>query len=224
MATTMKNLPADERPRERLLRHGAGVLADAEVLAVLLGTGTAGQPVLDLARELLKDGWVGLSRRSRQELLAVRGLGAAKTALLLAALEIGHRLRRQASGAQISGPDDVVDLLSDMRDLTQEEFRVLFLNAKNRVLGVEGIFRGGIDRVEVYPGEIFRRAVSYSAAAIIVAHNHPSGDPEPSREDRRLTRRLEDAGQLLGIPVLDHVIIGRSRHMSLKIGLLTESN
>ncbi|MCL5115953.1 MAG: DNA repair protein RadC [Firmicutes bacterium] len=213
--------PKDERPRERLLKHGPSVLSDAELLAVLLGTGTLGQSVLDLSRALLKEGWVGLSRRTPAELLSVRGLGAAKVATLAAALEIGYRVE-QGQQLRVQNPHDAIRLLADMRDRDQEEFRVILLNTKGFVLGIETLFRGGLDRVEVFPREVFRSAVARSAASIVVAHNHPSGDPQPSRQDRELTRLLESAGELMGIPVLDHVIVGRSRHMSLHLGELTE--
>lgn len=217
----MMETPKEERPRERLLNHGATVLSDAELLAVLLGTGTHGQSVLELSRELLKPGWGPLSRRTPAELMQVRGLGAAKVATLSAALEVGHRVERE-SLLRVQGPQDAVRLVSDLRDHDQEEFRVILLNTKGLVLGIETLFRGGVDRVEVFPREVFRPAVSRSAASIVVAHNHPSGDPTPSRQDRELTRRLESCGELLGISVLDHVIVGRSRHVSLHQGELTE--
>nr|WP_243239292.1 DNA repair protein RadC [Sulfobacillus harzensis] len=196
-------------------------MSDAELLAVLLGTGTSGQSVLDLSRALLREGFVGLSRRTPAELMAVRGLGAAKAAVLAASLELGHRVEQEVQ-PRVQHPEDVVRLVGDLRDRDQEEFRVILLNTKGFVLGIETLFRGGIDRVEVFPREVFRPAVARSAASIVVAHNHPSGDPQPSRQDRELTRRLEACGELMGIPVLDHVIVGRSRHMSLKLGELTE--
>jgi DNA repair protein RadC len=216
------DLPAEERPRERLLRHGAHVLGDRELLAVLLGTGTPGQSVLELSETLLKAGWTGLSRRQAPELLQIKGLGEAKVALLLAALEVGGRLRRADMRQGIEGPDDAASLVEDMSRLNQEEFRTLFLNTKNQVLAIETVFQGGLDRVEVFPREIFRRAVAWSAAALIIAHNHPSGDPSPSRADVSLTRRLEEAGDLMGIPVLDHIIIGKSHHTSVHQGKTTE--
>lgn len=217
----IKETPKDERPRERLLRHGAQVLSDAELLAVLLGTGTPGQSVLDLSRGLLKDGWIGLSHKSSTELKHVRGLGDAKAATLTAAFEAGHRIEREMP-ERVHSPLDAIRLVRDLRDRDQEEFRVILLNTKGYVLGIEALFRGGLDRVEVFPREVFRPAVARSAASIVVAHNHPSGDPEPSRQDRELTRRLESCGELMGIPVLDHVIVGRSRHVSLHTGELTE--
>lgn len=216
-----KETPKEERPRERLLSHGAQVLTDAELLAVLLGTGTQGRSVIELSRDLLKDGWASLSRRTPRELLSMKGLGAAKVATLSAALEIGYRVERQQQ-SQIQSPADVIRLLYDLRDRDQEEFRVVLLNTKGFVLGTENVFRGGLDSVEVFPREVFRTAVARSAASIVVAHNHPSGDPAPSRQDRELTHRLEACGELMGIPILDHVIVGRSRHMSLHQGELTE--
>ena len=222
--TRVRDLPAEERPRERLLRHGAGVLGDRELLAVLLGTGSSGQSVLELSQELLKQGWTGLSRRRASELLQIKGLGEAKVALLLAALEVGSRLRKADLQQRIEGPDDVVVLVEDMMRLSQEEFRVLLLTTKNQVLAVETVFQGGLDSVEVFPREVFRRAVGRSAASVIVVHNHPSGDPTPSRADLGLTRRLEEAGDLMGIPVLDHIIVGKGRHASVHQGKTTELN
>lgn len=217
----VRDWPKDERPRERLLRHGASVLSDAELLAVLLGTGTQGQTVMDLSHALLKDGWARLSRCTPQELMQVRGLGQAKAATLSAALEVGHRIE-QGLSLRVTGPEDAVRLVSDLRDRDQEEFRVILLNTKGYVLGIETVFRGGVDRVEVFPREVFRPAVARSATSIVVVHNHPSGDPSPSRQDRELTRRLEECGDVMGIPVVDHLIVGRSRHASLHQGLVTE--
>jgi DNA repair protein RadC len=153
--------------------------------------------------------------------MRVRGLGAAKAATLAAALEVGHRVER-ARLNYIHGARDIVRLVSDLRDRDQEEFRVILLNTKGAVVGMDTVFRGGLDRVEVFPREIFRPAVARSAASIVVVHNHPSGDPTPSRQDLALTRRLEDCGDLMGIPVVDHVIVGRSRHVSVHQGAMTE--
>ncbi len=215
MPERLKELPIDERPRERLLRHGASALADAEVLAILLGTGTGGSSALTLARSLLAEGWQALGGLSVPELNRYRGMGPAKAAQVLAAIEVGRRMNRHRPLEAISGPMDVVRLVDDMKSLSQEEFRVIFLNTKHRVLAVETVFQGGLDSVEVYPREIFRRAVARSASAIIVVHNHPSGEPQPSSADRDLTLRLEAAGDLLGVPVLDHVILGQRHHVSI---------
>lgn len=212
----LKNLPEDERPRERLWSHGPGSLADAEVLAVLLRSGVGGLSAVDLARQLLAEGWTALARKTAPELANVRGMGPAKAATILAALEAARRMtREEAKKDVITGPDDVARLVSDLRDLDYEEFRVLFLNTKHHVLAIETVFRGGLDTVTVFPREVFRRAVARSAAAIIVVHNHPSGDPTPSSADRALTDRLEAAGDVLGVSVVDHVIIGQGRHVSL---------
>ncbi len=222
MTYRVKDMPTDERPRERLLARGPASLSDAEIMAVLLGTGTTGQSVLELSHNLLNEGWTGLRRRNASDLLRVRGLGKAKVALLLAAMEIGSRLAKQEVGGIIEGPLDAVMLLSEMMALEQEEFRVILLNTKGRVLAINTVFRGGLDSVEVFPREVFKQAVAHSAASVIVAHNHPSGDPTPSPEDRKLTRRLEEAGAIMGIMVLDHIIIGRSEHISLNQGQTTK--
>jgi DNA repair protein RadC len=215
MSDRLKELPEDERPRERLLNHGPTALADAEVLAILLRTGAGGISALTLARGLLADGWPHLAGLTVPELKRYHGMGPTKAATVVAALEVGRRLNRARALDTITGPMDVIRLVDDMRALQQEEFRVIFLNTKHRVLAVETVFQGGLDSVEVYPREIFRRAVARSAAAIIVVHNHPSGDCSPSQADRQLTERLEAAGDLLGIPVLDHVVLGYRHHASI---------
>lgn len=222
MGYRMQDIPKNERPRERMTAHGPQVLSDAELLAVILGTGTRGFPVMDVARELLRDGWGGLARKRRQELANVRGLGPAKTLLLTATIEMAQRLKMGPERAQISSPHDAIRLVSDMKYLDQEELRVVFLNTKNYVLAIETVFRGGLDSVEVYPREIFRRAVAYSAAAIIVIHNHPSGDSTPSQDDRLLTKRLVQAGAIMGVPVLDHIVIGILTHTSIEHGIISD--
>ncbi|CAB1129683.1 conserved nucleotide-related metabolism protein [Candidatus Hydrogenisulfobacillus filiaventi] len=213
----IKALPAADRPRERLLRLGPEALADHELLAVLLGSGTAGHPVHVIAERLLAEGWAALARRRPQELLGVEGLGPAKAALLAAALDIGRRVRQAVPAPpEVRTPEDVVRLVDDMAFLDQEEFRVISLNTKHRVLAAEVVFRGGLDTVEVFPRELFRRAVGRSAAAVVVVHNHPSGDPLPSPEDLALTRRLVLAGRVLGIPVLDHIVVAAGGHVSVR--------
>ncbi len=221
----VKDWPAPERPRERLALLGPGALSDGELLAVLLGTGTGAKNVVELGRELVADGWESLAGRSVRELTQVRGVGPARAAMLVAALEVGRRVRRAgvARRALRSG-DDIADLVGDeMARLPQEQFRVVLVNAKQHVVAVETPFVGGLTSVEVHPRELFRAAVRVSAAGVILVHNHPTGDPNPSREDRLLTKRLAQAGETLGIPVLDHVVIGHGRHISFReLGFLGE--
>lgn len=220
----VKDWPVGERPRERLFRYGAGALTDAELLALLVGSGPR-QSALDVGRNLAQIGWQGLFQLKPEELCQRPGIGPARAAQLLAALEAGRRLRIGPSELQtVHSGEDVARLLEDMALLPQEQFRVLLVNSRHRVLRVETPFVGGQTSVEVHPREVYRRAVESGAAGIVAAHNHPSGDPTPSTEDRRLTKRLEQAGQVLGIPLLDHVVIGQGRYVSFReSGLMTVS-
>ncbi len=213
----VKDWPVGERPRERLWRHGARALTDGELLAILVGSGPRGHNALDVGRELAEIGWQELARLTPEELCRRPGIGPARAAQLVAALEAGRRVRIGPEDlAVVHSGEDVARLLEDMALLPQEQFRVLVLNARHRVLRVETPFVGGQSSVEVHPREVYRRAVEAGAAGIVAVHNHPSGDPTPSMEDRRLTHRLEDAGQVLGIPLLDHVIIGQGRYVSFR--------
>ena len=214
----VKALPAQERPRERLFRLGAGALTDRELLAVLVGSGVPGKDALALGEELARQGWAALSRRSATELTQWQGIGRARAAVLVAALEVGRRVRQEPAWERpIHSGADVEALLGDeMAALSQEQFRVILLNTKLSVLGVEVAFIGGLSSVEVHPREVFRRAVQAGAAGVVAVHNHPSGDPSPSREDRLLTDRLQEAGDVLGIPLWDHVVLGRGRYTSFR--------
>ncbi len=218
---TIKELPLPERPRERLARLGPSALSTAELLAIVLRTGVGGENVLALASRLLArhGGVAGLARASLSELMAERGLGLAKAAQLQAALELGRRLTLAAPGErfQIRTPADVATMLmAEMSYLEQEHFWVLFLDTRNRVLGSEEVYKGSLNQSQVRVGEVFREAVRRNCAAVIVAHNHPSGDPAPSPEDVAVTRDLVAAGKLLGIEVLDHLVIGQQRWVSLR--------
>jgi DNA repair protein RadC len=220
----LKSLPQGERPRERLFRLGAEALSDAELLAILLGSGMRGKSVLELGREVARGGWLDLAQKPAEALLTVPGIGPARAAVLAAALEVGRRVRRAVVGDRaVQSSDDVAHLLADeMAVLAQEQFRVILLTARMTVLAVDTVFIGGLTSVEAHPREVFRRAVQAGAAGLIAVHNHPSGDPTPSREDRLLTVRLREAGDILGIPLWDHVVLGRGRHVSFRdLGLLT---
>lgn len=217
----IKEMPAGERPRERLLKYGASALSNAELIAIVLRSGLAGQNVLELAQALLArfEGLPGLARASTEELAGVKGMGEAKTTQVKAALELGKRLSLTApeDNPQIKSPEDVATLvMADMALLEQEHFRTLLLDAKNRVQSVQTIYVGKLDGVNIRVGDVFREAVRRNAAAMVVVHNHPSGDPTPSPEDVRVTEQMVQAGRLLGIDVLDHLVIGRGRYVSLK--------
>lgn len=217
----IKELPADERPRERLARAGEGALSTAELLAIILRTGVGGENVLSLASRLLAryNGLPGLARASFTELQAERGLGKAKTAQLKAALELGRRMLLASPEDRfiVRSPADVAQLLmAEMAHLEQEHFRVLYLDTRNCLLGSETVYVGSLNASHIRVSEVFREAVKRNCAALIVAHNHPSGDPTPSPEDVQVTRQLVAAGNLLGIEVLDHLIVGQQRFVSLR--------
>jgi len=219
----MRDLPADEKPRERLLSSGANSLTNTELLAVLIQSGAGNLSALDLAQHVLcldkASGVKFLSTCSGEELMDIHGIGPSKACQILAAVELGKRV---CTGnfkelTKIKAPEDIVEvLMPQMRNLKREEFRVCFLNTKNEVMAHEVISIGSLNASIVHPREVFSRAIKRSAAAIVLVHNHPSGNPEPSREDVEITGRLTESGLLLGIKVLDHVIIGGGRWYSLK--------
>lgn len=216
----VRDLPRGERPRERMQRLGSEHLSTAELLAIILRTGARGQGALQLAAALLSgpDGLRRLVNAPVEELAAVPGIGMAKACAIKAALELGRRLGSEsASRPTVRSPQDVSQLLmEEMRYLEKEQFRVLLLNTKHQVLAVQVVSLGDLTSTIVHPREIFKEAVRRAAAAVILAHNHPSGDPTPSREDVEVTRRITEAGKILGIEVLDHIIIGDNRYISLR--------
>ncbi|MBN1138881.1 MAG: DNA repair protein RadC [Anaerolineae bacterium] len=217
---TIKEMPASERPRERLQAYGEGALSTSELIAILLRTGMEGQSAVNVASRLLHDfGLAGLARGSFDDLASVKGLGPAKVAQLKAAFELGRRLSAEAPDElpQIRCPADAANLvLSEMGVLEQEHLRTLLLDTKNRVLAKREIYVGSLNTSLIRVGELFRPAIHANSAAIIVVHNHPSGDPTPSPEDVAVTRQIVEAGKLLDIEVLDHLIIGWQRWVSLK--------
>lgn len=220
-APMIRDLPVDERPRERLIRLGARVMSNADLLAIMMRTGVGGENVLRLAERLLArfKGLPGIARASLAELQTVHGVGPAKAVEIKAALELGRRLMAAApeERPRITSPADAANLLmSEMMLLEQEELRVVLLDTRNHVLRVETVYKGSLNTSVVRIGEVFRHAVKDNAAAVIVTHNHPSGDPSPSPEDVHVTRQIRQAGALLDIELLDHLIIGRQRYVSLK--------
>ena len=216
----LRDLPAGELPRERLIERGAGALSDAELLAILLRTGRAGENVLELARGIVarfrETGLHELLAMPCAEFARIPGIGTAKAATVLAALELGRRARRTAKNRpHIHAAEDAAELLRPRCCAEKREhFLVLPLSSKNEVLMVADISVGTLTNTLVHPREVFEPAIRCGAAHIILAHNHPSGDPAPSAEDHRLTRVLKEAGALLGIPVTDHVILGREDFFS----------
>ncbi|WP_432355774.1 RadC family protein [Sporosarcina sp. A2] len=210
-----------DRPRERMTRQGASSLSNQELVAILLRTGSREESVLVLANKLLSefDKIQDLRDVTIEELTAVKGVGDAKAVQIMAAAELGKRIYSVAQDGRyvIKSPEDAAAyLMTDMSKLTQEHFVVLFLNVKNEVLHKQTIFIGSLNSSIVHPREIFREAVKRSAASLVVAHNHPSGNATPSPEDIEVTKRLAEAGELMGIDLLDHIIIGDQRFISLK--------
>jgi DNA repair protein RadC len=217
--------PADERPREKLLKRGAAALSDAELLAIFLRTGVAGRTAVDLARDLLSrfGGLRPLLQADLDAFCAARGLGQAKYTQLQAVLEMGRRHLSEtlARGEALGNPDDTRRYLSArLRDYPFEVFACLFLDNRHRVIAFEELFRGTIDGASVHPREVVRRALVHNAAAVILAHNHPSGVAEPSRSDEAITRRLREALALVDIRVLDHVVVGDELVSFAERGLL----
>lgn len=218
--STIKDMPSGDRPRERLARLGAPALSNAELLAIILRTGSGGENALNLAQRLLNThGLASLMGKSIAELSKERGLGKAKIVQIKAAFELGRRMLAFAPNErpQVRAPADAANLLMpDMSLLEQEHLRVMLLDTRNRVLAIPTLYIGSLNTAVVRVSEVFREAIRNNAASIIVAHNHPSGDPSPSTEDIALTKAIVDAGRLLDLEVLDHLIIGHQCFVSLK--------
>ncbi|HEX6558913.1 MAG TPA: DNA repair protein RadC [Longimicrobiales bacterium] len=224
----IRDWPVRERPRERLYSAGAHALSTRELLGILVGSGTETSSAVDVAGLLLQASEGSLRRMGMlplSEIQKVPGVGPAVAARVAASLELGRRMARETATIRprIQGPADVYELCAPaLRDLRQEEFRVLLLNTQHAVLRELVITRGTLDASVVHPREVFRAAISESAAAVVLVHNHPSGDPAPSQEDRDVTEQLADAGRLIGIAVLDHVVVGDGRYVSfVEMGLLS---
>lgn len=216
----LKDWPENERPRERLLLHGADRLSDAQLLAIIIRNGANGRTAVDLGRELLErfDGLAGIAQAGISEICSIKGIGPAKAAEIKAAIELGRRHARPTlAGASFCASGDVADFfLPRLKDAKREEFRCVLLDTKNRFIRDETVSIGSLTASLVHPRDTFKSAVRESAAAVIFVHNHPSGDTKPSQEDILLTRRLVQAGELLGIRVLDHIIVGNGGHFSFR--------
>lgn len=217
---SLDKLPPDARPREKLLSQGAATLADAELLALVLRTGLAGRPVLQLAQALLDEfgGFAGLLRMETRQLAKVKGLGPAKLAVMAAVLEIARRSLAEPLRAQrVMDSTETVHtyLRLQLEGLRREVFAVLFLDVRQRLITMETLFHGSLTETSIYPREVVKRALELGAAAVILAHNHPSGDPTPSPADQRVTRLLANALALVEVRVLDHVIVGAGQAVSM---------
>ncbi|CAJ1313927.1 DNA repair protein RadC [Paenibacillus sp. PK4536] len=217
----LRDVPQEERPRERMMNYGAEALSHAELLAILLRTGTKDESVVHLANRIMRQ--VGSIRQlvdlSIEELTEIKGIGTAKAIQIKAGIELGRRITRTGKEEvkAIRSPRDAADLLIEqLRYLQKEHFVCLFLNTKNHIISQETLSMGSLNASIVHPREVFRAAIKCSSASVIFAHNHPSGDPTPSPEDVALTKRLVEAGKIIGIEVLDHLVIGDMKFVSLK--------
>jgi DNA repair protein RadC len=218
---TIRDLPEEERPRERLAKYGPEAVSTAELLAILLRTGSARESALGLAERLLSrfGSLRAIANATVEELGEIKGVGLAKSAQLKAAFELGKRLAASGDEARpaIRSPQDAAQLvMEDLRYRDREHFQTILLDTRNRVIKVRTVAVGALNANRVEPREIFKEAITHSAASVILVHNHPSGDPAPSSDDGLLTKRLVEAGQLVGIHVLDHLVIGNGRFVSLK--------
>ncbi len=217
---TIKNMPLEERPREKLIRHGSGVLTNAELLAIILRNGSKRENVLELSKNLLKENnLISLSRKRINALMRIFGIGQSKACQIVSCFELGRRLAsfKYTRNNSINNARDVVKLfLPDMSFLKKEHFKSIFLDSRKRIIKEETIFIGSLNTSIIHPREIFQAAFEEGAAAIILLHNHPSGDPKPSDDDIEITEQLAKAGEILGIEVIDHLIIGHNRYFSFK--------
>lgn len=218
----INDIPENERPIEKLLINGPDSLNNAELLAIILRTGVRGENVIALSNRLLSevDGLDGLLVSNYSEITNIKGIKKIKASQIIAMVELFSRfktLRSLSKGYKISSPSQLSEMLmNEMTDLSQEVLKLIMLNTKNEVIGVKDVFKGSLNTSIVHPREIFKEAVKRSSASIIICHNHPSGDPSPSKEDINITMRLKECGSIMGISLLDHIIIGNKKFVSLK--------
>lgn len=213
----IKDLPSIERPREKLQKYGAGKLSNSELLAILLRTGGKGKSAVEVATEILqKFGGAKITDASVTDLAAAAGLGPAKACGIAACFELGRRMLQQRKHRLYMSAEDVWRSLHDIRDHKKEHFVIFFLDTRNQEIKRETISVGTLNANLVHPREVFEPAILHAAAHVIVGHNHPSGNPEPSGEDKKITQRLVQAGEILGIALLDHIIVARSGYYSFK--------
>lgn len=223
---SIKEMPESERPREKMIFYGPRALSNSELIAILIRTGSREHSALELAKIILSQNENGirfLANCTIEELSQIKGIGQSKACQILAAVELGNRISKSFLEEKkcIKSPKDVVDIfINDMRFLDKEYFKVIFLNTKNEVITYETISIGSLNSSIVHPREVFNRAIRKSSASLILLHNHPSGNPKPSKEDINITKRLIEAGKIIGIEVLDHIIIGDGTYFSLKENML----
>lgn len=218
----MLDIPENERPKEKLLRYGAESLSNPELLAIVLRTGTKGENVLNLSRKIIAElnGLNGILNASVKEMTKIKGVKEAKASQILAIAELFRRFNTYKSFNEfkrITSPREVANMLyGEMGASNQEVLKLIILNTKNEVVKIKDVFKGSLNSSLVHPREIFNEAIRSSAASIIICHNHPSGDPTPSSEDIKVTTRINQSGEIIGIKLIDHIIIGRNNYVSLK--------
>lgn len=218
-AFRIADLPEDERPRERMLRHGATTLSDTELVAVLIGSGTRGRSAIALAREIVADGLSALARRDWSSTTPTPGIGQAKAARLAAAFELGRRIAAETPDLRnpVRNPESLAGaLIARYAHHVQERLGAIFLDSKNRIIREREIYVGTLNATTVSTRDVIRFALADHAASVILFHNHPSGDPAPSAEDLHFTKKMVDAGKLMGVEVFDHIILGTNRYVSLR--------
>jgi len=218
---TVRDLPRQERPRERLQKFGPEALSAQELLALVIGRGIPKKSVMNIAQELLtKFGNIkAIGQATIEELSQIKGIGLAKAAQIKACFELGRReeLEPEIKNFDIKDPEAVVRAIrASIRDKAKEHFKLILLNPRNRIIGISTISIGTLNASLVHPREVFKDAITHSAASVVLAHNHPSGDPEPSEDDIKITKKLVESGKILGIEVLDHIIIGKNNFCSFK--------
>jgi DNA repair protein RadC len=218
---TVYDLPKPERPRERLQKFGAEALSAQELLALVIGRGIPKKSVMNIAQELLtKFGNIkAISQATIEELSQIKGIGLAKAAQIKACFELGRReeLEPELKNFDIKDPETVVKAVrAGIKDKAKEHFKLILLNPRNKIVGISTISIGTLNASLVHPREVFKDAIKHSAASIILAHNHPSGDPDPSEDDLTITKRLTEAGKILGVEVIDHIIVGKNGFFSFK--------
>jgi len=218
---TVRDLPRQERPRERLQKFGAEALSAQELLALVIGRGIPKKSVMSIAQELLvRFGNIKtISQATIEELSQIKGIGLAKAAQIKACFELGRReeLEPELKNFDIKDPEAVVKAIrASIKDKAKEHFKLILLNPRNKIIGISTISIGTLNASLVHPREVFKDAIVHSAASVVLAHNHPSGDPEPSEDDLKITKKLVDSGKILGIEVLDHIVIGKNNFCSFK--------
>lgn len=218
---TVRDLPRQERPRERLQKFGPEALSAQELLALVIGRGIPKKSVMNIAQELLaKFGNVkAISQATIEELSQIKGIGLAKAAQIKACFELGKReeLEPELKNFDIKDPEAVVKAIrASIKDKAKEHFKLILLNPRNKIIGISTISIGTLNASLVHPREVFKDAITHSAASVVLAHNHPSGDPEPSEDDLKITQKLVESGKILGIEVLDHIVIGKNNFCSFK--------